>query len=132
MRIVPRQNAAILTGKEGNIKLKTLSPFKKYFEVDFLFRNLLVPVSALIFYCGSFAYLSSQYLPGGVNFVFTSRLWKYLLIVLAWIGLSIAAAHRFNKNSRLKIPKFALDMRPDHLIFLLLPITPVVQYILNN
>lgn len=105
---------------------------KKVWEVDFLISNFLVPTVLLAFYCGSFAYVSSRLLPEGVNFLFVTRLWKYILLLMAGICLTIFVIFKLKKGNKLSFTYSSEKFFVSDFILLLLPLTPVVQYILNN
>lgn len=64
--------------------------------------------------------------------MFTDRLWKYLLGLLAALLVLTVLAWVFNKNKRLSFCKFAVNLHPADFLFLLIPLTPVVQYMINN
>ena len=102
------------------------------FEVNFLFKNIFIPISLLTFYCASFAYFSSKYLTNGVNFNFTARSYRYLSIPLAVVCLILLVIFFVRKGQHLSFSKAALNGRTSDLIFLLLPLTAVVQFIINN
>lgn len=106
--------------------------FKKIFDVNFLLSNVLVPGIALAFYCISFAYFSSRLQLWGVNYIFASKFGKLTLILLAGavlVFLGLLLSKRDGKLSR-----GSSEERPQwgDLILLLLPLTPVVQYMLVN
>ena len=50
---------------------------KKYFDASFLLTNIILPLVAAIVYCFSFAFVSSKFLPIGVNYVFVNRMGQY-------------------------------------------------------
>jgi hypothetical protein len=112
--------------------MKVSLKIKKYYEVNFFFKNLLVPIAIMTLYCGSYAYFSSRLLPEGVNYAFVSRLWKYLLILLAIICAITFVLIVSKKNSRLTFTKTTQNVRFSDLFFLLIPLTPVVQYLIIN
>ena len=118
--------------KAEGVIVKNSSIIKKILDVNFLVHHLFVPVLLLTVYCGTFAYVSARYLPAGVNQVFTDRLWKYLLGLLAVLLVLTVLAWVFDKNNRLSFRKFTVDLHPADFLFLLLPLTPVVQYMVNN
>ena len=108
------------------------SMLKKIFEVNFFFSNVLVPVIALALYCGSFAYFSSRFQLEGVNYVFASRLGKYVLLILAGAILTFFVMLKSKKGGELAFKYPNENFYPGDFLLLLLPLTPVVQYILNN
>ena len=109
-----------------------ISMLKRFFEVNFFFSNVLVPVIALALYCGSFAYFSSRFLLEGVNYFFVSRLGKYVLLIMAGAILTFFVILKAKKGGELAFKYSNEKLYPGDFLFLLLPLTPVVQYILNN
>ena len=109
-----------------------LSKINRFFTGSFLFRTLLIPLSLLFIYCYSFAFISSRFLIKGVNYDLTSRLGGHLLILLALVSLLVIFLRLIRKNERsqFKINNERVSLR--HLPLLLLPLTPVAQYLLNN
>ncbi len=81
-----------------------------YFNASFLFKNIIVPVILLAIYCGSFAYLSSHFLPRGVNFYFTSRTWKYLIILSVMVCLVAIIKLIVDKNNTIPRKKAKIDV----------------------
>ena len=118
--------------KGDEVILKNSSWIKKILDINFLVQDLLAPVLLLTVYCWTFTYVSSRYLPAGVNQVFTDRLWKYLLMLLVVLLALAVLAWLFNKNNRLNFRKYKVDLHPADFLFLLIPLTPVVQYMINN
>lgn len=110
-----------------------MSMFKRFFEVNFFFSNVLVPVLVLALYCGSFAYFSSHFLLEGVNYFFTSKLGKYVLLIMVGAILTFFVILKAKKSGELLEFKYSNEkLYLGDFLFLLLPLTPVVQYILNN
>ena len=109
-----------------------LSKLSKLFTANFLFTNLLIPLTLLMMYCYFFAFINSHYLLKGVNFNFTNRLSKYLLIILVIASLLAIFLHLSRKDvgSETNTHNDRVSIR--HLPLLLLPLTPVVQYLINN
>ena len=88
----------------------------------------------LVLYCVLYAFFVSRLFPEGVNFVFASRLWKLVLVSLVPVCVVSLVIMKFKKT---KIDKkvFTYSIQKFHvsdLFLLILPLTPVVQYILNN
>jgi hypothetical protein len=100
--------------------------------VDFLFKYLLVPLALLAAYCGVFAYVSSRTLPRSVNPVFTGRLWDCLQIALAAVVLLVIVLRLTRPEQRLELRYAVQKIPPADYILLLLPLTPVVQYLFAN
>ena len=105
---------------------------KKNWEVNFIYTNVLVPLVVLVLYCISFAYLSSRLLIEGVNFVFAERLWKLGLLLLVGVYLIYFVIIKFKKDDRFTFKYSNEKLLVRDFLLLLLPLTPVVQYILNN
>jgi hypothetical protein len=104
---------------------------KKAFEANFFFANILIPAVALALYCVSFAYFSSRYGLEGVNYFFAGKFGKVVLVGLA-VAVFIFIGILLSKRSKLSFgPSDEGPQRTD-ILLLLLPLTPVVQYILIN
>lgn len=106
---------------------------KRAFEGNFFFSNILVPSVVLFVYLVSFEYLISPVLniPNGVNTVFVSRSWRYFSFVLVG-ALIIFSIIIFRNGGKIAFTKSDEKTSSGDLILLLLPLTPVVQYIINN
>jgi hypothetical protein len=108
------------------------SALKRLFEVNFFFPNVLIPVIALTVYCASFAYLSSRFQLEGVNYFFASKLGRYLLFAAGGMLVIFLVTRRIRPNDTLVFRNTNEKLYPGDFLLLLLPLTPVVQYILNN
>lgn len=94
--------------------------------------HFLIPIFLLFVLCVSFSYYSHSYLPKGVNSVFADR-FSVILLVTLFIALSVFTL-------LLRSGKFALHdflspmdgIDAADLFLVLLPLSPVIQYILNN
>lgn len=113
-------------------KLNMASKIKKPFNVNNFISNYLVPAIVLLFYCAVFLYLSSRFVLQGVNYYFVINLEKYVLFVTLVLCLLVGAILIPNKQERLRLKYIPEKFYPDDLILLLFPLTPIVQYILNN
>lgn len=109
-----------------------IATVKKFFEINFFFSSILVPIIALTLYCVSFAYFSSLFLMEGVNYFFTSRLSKYALLLLAALSLIFVALLLSKKAGNFSFKYLREKFYPGDLLLLLLPSTPAVQYVLKN
>ncbi|RPJ73394.1 MAG: hypothetical protein EHM20_12305, partial [Alphaproteobacteria bacterium] len=109
-----------------------LPKFKNFFTASFFFSNLLIPIALLLIYCYSFAFVSSHFLLKGVNFIFTSRISKYLLILTVLVSLLTIFLRLTRKDERSETQTHLEKISLSHLPLLLLPLTPVVQYLINN
>lgn len=112
--------------------LKMASTLKKILEINFFFANILVPVMALVLYCGSFAYFSSRFLLEGVNYFFVSRLGKYALLILVSLIIVFFVLLLSKKGGQLTLKGSKQKFYPGVFLLLLLPLTPGLQYVLNN
>lgn len=108
-----------------------LTPIRKYFlkflESGFIFRNAFVPLAVLSLYL----LLLSYFLPGGVNQVFSRE-----LLVLAFpagilAGVVVLVLWKL-KIGKLDFRNASEKLTVRDLILILLPLAPVVQYILSN
>jgi hypothetical protein len=109
-----------------------MSKLKNFFEVNFFFSTILVPAIALTLYCGSFAYICTRLHLEGVNYFFASKLGKYSLLLTLGAGIVFFVILILSKDNKLTFKYSHQRFYPDDLILLLLPLTPVVQYVLNN
>ena len=102
--------------------------FSKFWDAGFLFSNAFIPLVFLTLYFVSFSYI----LPEGVNNVFADRSWKLSLVMTAAVGLVFLALFKLKKGGKITLKKPAEKISASDFILLLLPLTPVVQYILSN
>jgi len=105
---------------------------KRFFEINYFFSNILVPVIALALYCGSFAYFSSRFLLEGVNYFFVSRLGKYVFLIMVGAILTFFVILNTKKGGELTFKSSTENPYLSDLLFFLLPLTPVIQYVINN
>lgn len=112
------------------------SKLKNYFQIDLFFTYVLVPLFALFLYFSAFSLLSARFSLDGVNVVFVNRMWRYLLILVCIFSLVFSLIFIYFVKIR-KIKDFQIIHRREKisisdLLLLLLPLTPVVQYIFTN
>jgi hypothetical protein len=112
----------------GNSSKWVADVSKRVLNFNYLFSQILIPLAVLSFYI----ILSSKLIPIGVTKAFFIRFEKYLVpitILLFIVFLSILGIRKIKPNlfitSRDKLSVYDL-------MLLLLPLTPVVQYILIN
>jgi len=105
---------------------------KKNGNINFFITKVLVPIVILVLYCISFKYFSSRLLPAGVNYIFVSSLMKYVLLLLVGVFLIIVVIFILKSGDRLALKYSFEKLFASDFLLLLLPLTPVVQYILNN
>ena len=110
------------------------------FQIDRLTQDLhwpqlVVAIMALSLYCFSFAFLLDQLLPDSnlnVNRVFVGVAWKFLLPIAIIIFL---LGSLFSRIRRSKVSWFNIadvSLKPADGFLVLLPLAPIVQYVLNN
>ena len=113
---------------------KAWSAIKAY-VLDGKWMQVLVPLVILTLYLVSFSYFLSWLLPEyryNVNAYFVTRAWKYLLLLaagsyLVFLALfKIAKGNGFSFDNTIQKPCFG------DVFLILLPLTPVAQYIINN
>ena len=109
-----------------------ISMLKRFFEINYFFSNILVPVIALALYCGSFAYFSSRFLLEGVNYFFVSRLGKYVFLIMVGAILTFFVILNTKKGGELTFKSSTEKPYLSDILFFLLPLTPVIQYVINN
>ena len=111
---------------------KQTSASKRYWaglwNAQFIFSNAFVPLIVLSVYLILFAY----FLPDGVNKVFAHKSWKYTILLAGVAGMVSLVLFRSSKRRRPVIKKQVEKITPSDLILLLLPLMPVVQYIIPN
>ena len=117
-----------------NLVIRGVSILNTVLEVNFFFSNIHVSLVVVVLYFISFEFLLSPILkiPNGVSYVFVSRSWKYFSLLAmssSWIFLAIL---RFKKSGKLAFNNSKEKIYSGDFFLLLLPLTPVVQYILNN
>jgi hypothetical protein len=97
-------------------------------KVRFVISHILIPFGVMFLYFAS----SSHLLPAGVNKIFVTRSARYALpiLILLYTPFFAAAALGRIKWQSLKIP--GEELSAGDLMLLLLPLTPIAQYILNN
>ena len=100
--------------------------FSKFWDAGFVFQNAFIPLAVLTLYF----VLSSYLLPGGVNQIFAEESWKLSLILAVGSGMLVFALWKLKGIFLLK--KSTEKVSAPDLTLILLPLTPVVQYILNN
>lgn len=107
---------------------------KKFRKPNRILSNLFIPLLVLIFNCLSLGYFLSRFLflPSGVNDLFVSRLWKYLLVLAVLVYLAAYLSFRKKKKDKFVFKKTVEKIAAGDLVLILLPLTPVVQYILRN
>jgi hypothetical protein len=114
--------------------IRGISMLNEVLEVNFFFSHVLVPLLVLVLYCTSFEYVLTPILliPKGVNYVFVSRSWKYFSLFAVVSSLIFIVIFLVKKEQKLVFKNSIEKISGGDLFLLLLPLTPVVQYILHN
>jgi hypothetical protein len=104
----------------------------KYFKANFLLKSILIPIVLLIFYCLSYAFLHSLLFDQGVNYFFVIRLAKFASGFGGGVIGLILISFLIDRSQKLNLIHKPERFSTTHFILLLFPLTPVMQYILNN
>ena len=107
----------------------------KAYVLDAKWMQVLVPLVILTLYLVSFSYFLSWLLPEyryNVNAYFVTRAWKYVLLLAAGSYLVFLALFRMAKGNELTVAHTTPKPSIGDVVLILLPLTPVVQYIINN
>jgi len=113
----------LLLPKMGNPSLKA-----KWIKVP-------IPLVVLTLYFFSFSWFLSWLLPeysANVNAVFVNRAWKFSLLLAAGLYLISFVFFKIKRGNKLTFENNVERLRLSDFFLILLPLTPVVQYILNN
>ncbi len=98
---------------------------------SFIFSNLFIPGLLLALYFLAYSLATELLNIEGVNTVFSDRSWKILLPVL--IILVLACLYQKLRNSETVFQKRKkTKLKLLDLVLILLPLTPIVQYIISN
>ena len=95
----------------------------------------LIPLVVLTLYFITFSWFLSWLLPEdavNVNAVFAKRMWKYSLILAAGLYLIFFVLFKIKKGNKLTFENSIEKFYAGDSILILLPLTPIVQYIINN
>jgi len=98
----------------------------------FLIHKVLIPLFTLGIYSFSFSYISRLWLPDGVNIFFTQQLSKLLIYLIAIMLLSYGYLIRLIKTSKMKGNKTSEKLTFRDIFILLIPLSTVFQYLVNN
>ena len=102
--------------------------FKQGLTASFFLSHILIPIGVLLFYFVSISYV----LPDGVNKVFVTRSAKYLLPITIFLFIGFFSVIGLRKTKPQFFSTTKEKFYASDLILPLLPLTPVVQYIINN
>lgn len=106
----------------------------KFLNPIFFYSNILLPITVLVIYCVTFTLALPQFISEGVNYFFVSRLLKFA------VGLLVGACAFYLMMRKLKklegeriVFKYSIHIfSKSDFFLLLLPLTPIVQYIIKN
>jgi len=108
---------------------------KTYFSVEYFIPNIFVPLLILAIYCAIFIYLSARYLNYGINSYFAFRFLRilsYLIIGLGILYIPLFVITKTKKKIDFKFISSTDKLTLSDTLLLLLPLTPVVEYIIRN
>jgi hypothetical protein len=109
-----------------------MSKLAKILNVNILFKDIFIPLALLAFYSGSFAFFVSRLLPESLNVDFAGRLFTYLLGLMVIMCLITMGRLVTRRDEKLILRGPCQKITGSDFILLLIPLSPVVQYILSN
>jgi len=107
----------------------------KAYILEAKWMHVVIPLVVLTLYFVSFSCFLSWLLPeygANVNAVFVNRAWKFSLLLAAGLYLIFFVLFKIKKGNKLTFGNSIEKLCVSDFILILLPLTPVVQYILNN
>jgi len=107
----------------------------KTFILEAKWMRVLSPLVILILYLVSLSSFLSWLLPEysvNVNADFVNRAWNFFLLVTAGLYLVFFLLFKIGKGHQITFDFSPGNFKAGDLVLILLPLTPVVQYILNN
>lgn len=107
----------------------------KAYILEAKWMHVLIPLVVLTLYFVSFSCFLSWLLPeygANVNAVFVNRAWKFSLLLAAGLYLIFFVLFKIGKGNKLTFGNSIEKLCVSDFILILLPLTPVVQYILKN
>lgn len=107
----------------------------KIFSISSLISNIFVPTLVLTVYSGLLGIILNHYHLVGVNQIFIFRLIEVLIYIISFEFGGIIVMIIINLIKKGKFPPLLHDkikFSPSNLFLLLLPLTPVIQYIIKN
>ena len=105
--------------------------FKVAVVSDTKWTHFLIPLVVLTLYFVSFYWFLYGY-GETVNAAFVNKAWKYSLVLVAGLYLAIIIFAKRKKGNKPVTRDSREKLWPGDVFLILLPLTPVVQYILNN
>ena len=104
---------------------------KNKITTNYLFKSIFIPLLLLTLYFGIYKVCASIINIEGVNTVFTSRTLNYLLALTSMVLVTLIFV-RIKSKEKILLGHEKLDFNPRTFLLILLPLTPVVQYIVTN
>jgi hypothetical protein len=105
---------------------------KKIFDTD-VFIKLMVGMAALCFYMLYFYILVSQeILPKGINYQFVRKSWMLLVLLISLLLISFFIYLNWVRKKEFKYTNSTEGFHSKDLLLMLLPMTPIMQYIILN
>ena len=101
---------------------------KQVLNASFLFSHILIPLGVLSLYFVSLLF----FLPEGVNKVFVTRSAKLFLPITIFLFIAYFSIIGLRKTKLQFFSTTKEEFYASDLVLLLLPLTPVVQYMINN
>ncbi len=114
--------------KKKKMFLKMKNIINGTLKTGFFISQIIVPLWVLVVYSFSFSWL----LPTGVNSIFAMQSGTFFLLLASVLSLAYFIFVKISKFKLVYISEMHERILKRHVIFLLLPLTPVVQYILYN
>src|SRR3970040_160835 len=112
--------------------VKKISRLRKYltsfWDTNFLFSNVFIPLIVLTGYFIVFSLL----LPQGVNKLFAEKSWRLTLLLAGLVGAVTFALFVSRKGKQSSFEQSKEKISSVDLILILLPMMPVVQYVVSN
>lgn len=97
-----------------------------------LYRILITPILTLALYCGIIAFIDFQFFSTGITYHFVIKLMLYGSAIIASRYLFIIEFNQIEENKGRLSTSSSAKIDTSSLLLLLLPLTPVVQYIISN
>ena len=101
-------------------------------NINEIIRYLLVPLLMLIVYCGLFIVIHPIFLDDGVNYFFTKRLFRFSLLFLIMVIGLIIISKIHTRSQKISLIQSSDRIKAHHFILMLIPLSPVMQYIISN
>ncbi len=111
-----------------SVKLLERTQFLTALNASFLFSHILIPLGVLSFYFVSLLF----FLPEGVNKVFVTQSAKLFLPITIFLFIAYFSTIGLRKTKLQFFSTTKEEFYASDLVLPLLPLTPIVQYMINN